>query len=585
MDNILTRLIGGIAAESYPFPPAGSDAPPYKHPLERPPVKKITSVYGLRNGSGYAFKQGEDFTLEDEQILAWNEDGALPDKGSTFQVNYFSGATSSPVTDIQVGSVARTLMEAAALEMAGLYAQMQVVYDAAFIDTASGSSLDHVVALLGVNRYLAGHNTATLEFNRAQGSRGEIFIPAGTRVLSADGNFEYETVAEVKLADGQSTVKVTARDLIAANDPVMGGDLSILAKPISGIESVANPGASNLAEQDESDSELRTRARNFLHHSERATLAAIKNVISRQRLLADVVEKETGEVEVTFHSGDLSPERKQEIEKAIDDVRPAGIQMTYRYAGAPQAVDIELRLTTDSSLLPRELRAIQDDIRDRVGDYFAKLEVKAAGSANKLVGLVLNDPRVQDVRILAVNAAGVDVLNRESGAIEIADTPTELGQLVITDPNLPTAVHLQVSFPKNLDSVDKPQLEQAIRDDIAYLNELNAVELASDTPPAELARRSLSYAKLALALPLPTSPRTPLQAYDSTIGTADEPALPDAETLGGYSMQWLFATESGVTLVVDSGASEPYKLSAFERLTFDGVDIQVTAPAEEPADA
>ncbi len=156
MDNILTRLIGGIAAESYPFPPAVSSEPPFQHPLERPPVKKITSVYGERNGSSYAFRQDVDYTLVDEQILQWVDGGALPDAGSTFQVNYFSGATSSPVTDIHVGSVARTLMEAAALEMAGLYAQMQVVYDAAFIDTASGKSLDHVVALLGLERVPAG---------------------------------------------------------------------------------------------------------------------------------------------------------------------------------------------------------------------------------------------------------------------------------------------------------------------------------------------------------------------------------------------------------------------------------------------
>ena len=241
MDNILTRLIGGIAAESYPFPPAGGNKAPFRHPLERPPVQKINSVYGERNGSSFAFQQEVDYTLLDEQVLQWVDGGALPDKGSTFQVNYFSGATSSPVTDIHVGSVARTLMEAAALEMAGLYAQMQVVYDAGFIDTASGKSLDHVVALLGIQRVLAGHNLVTLEFKRSQGGRGEIYIPAGTRVLSDDATFEYETTAEVKLVDGQASVKVNARDLIPANDPVPGGQLSILAKPISGIDGVSNP--------------------------------------------------------------------------------------------------------------------------------------------------------------------------------------------------------------------------------------------------------------------------------------------------------------------------------------------------------
>lgn len=583
MDNILTRLIGGIAAESYPFPPATGTAPPLRHPLERPPVKKISSVYGLRNGSGYRFSEGVDFTLEDEQVLQWVDGGALPDKGSTFQVNYFSGATTSPVTDIQVGSVARTLMEAAALEMAGLYAQMQVVYDAGFIDTASGTSLDHVVALLGIDRFRAGHNTTTVEFRRAQGSRGEIFIPAGTRVLSEDANFEYQTLAEVKLAEGQAAVKVSARDLIPANDPVLGGDLAILARPISGIEGVSNPGDSVLAEQDESDEELRTRARNVLHNSERATLPAIRNVISRQRLLAEVAETEVGEVTVTFHSGNLPPERKQEIEKAIDDVRPAGIVMHYVYASAPQRVDLELRIYTDTSLLPQELRAVQDQIREGIGDYFATLEVKAAGSINKLIGRVLADPRVLDVRFLSVSAGGTDVLQRDSGLIDIAGTPTELGDLVITDPNLPTVVQLKVSFPANRDSVDATLMEQAMRDDIAYLNELNAVELGASPAPEALAQRALGFGKLALALPLPTSPRTALQSYDTLAGTPEAPPLPTEAGLEDYRLQWLFITESGLTVIVDGDSSPPYPLSAFERLSFGGVEVQVTAAVEEPA--
>lgn len=584
MDNILTRLIGGIAAESYPFPPAGTREPPYQHPLERPPVKKITSVYGLRNGASHSFKPGVDFTLEDEQVLVWSDGGAQPDMGSTFQVNYFSGATSSPVTDIHVGSVARTLMEAAALEIAGLYAQLQLVYDAAFIDTATGTSLDHVVALLGVQRVRAGHNTVTLEFKRSPGSRGDIFIPAGTRVLSGDATFEYETVAEVKLANGQSAVKVGARDLIPANDPIAGGELSIIARPISGIDGVTNPDVSTLSEQDESDDSLRTRARNFLHNSERATLAAIRNVVARQQLLADVVEQAPGEVVITFHSGDLNPERKKEIEKAIDDVRPAGIRVTYQYASAPRAVDMELRITTDSSLLERELRAVQDDIRARITDYFARLEVKADGSVNKIVGLVLADARVQDVRILGVSAAGEDVLDRDSGLIAIANTPTELGELTITDPNLPTVLQLTVSFPKNLASPDKALMEAALTEDIAYLNELNAVEIDAGTAPAELARRQLSFGKLALALPLPGTTRVTLQAYDAAVGSAEEPALPGDEQVGNYRLQWSFSTEAGLTCVVDGQGSPPYPLSAFERLTLGGVEVLVTAALEEPAD-
>ena len=51
----------------------------------------------------------------------------------------------------------------------------------------------------------------------------------------------------------------------------------------------------------------------------------------------------------------------------------------------------------------QELRAIQDRIQSDITEYFAKLGVKAGGSVNRIVGAVLLDARIQDVRILSVS--------------------------------------------------------------------------------------------------------------------------------------------------------------------------------------
>ena len=59
----------------------------------------------------------------------------------------------------------RTLAESAALEIARLYAQLDAVYRAGFIDTATGESLDHVVALLGVERVRGGRATGEVELD------------------------------------------------------------------------------------------------------------------------------------------------------------------------------------------------------------------------------------------------------------------------------------------------------------------------------------------------------------------------------------------------------------------------------------
>ena len=179
------------------------------------------------------------------------------------------------MTDLQTGSVVRTLAEAVALEMAGLYAQLEAVYQSGFVDTAGGSSLDKVVALLGIARVRAGGRRRG-GVHRAPNSRGAITLPAGTRITTADGDIEYETTATVTMAPPQKTIRVVARDL-EPNDPLPADALTVLPVPIDGIAAVTNPAPTAVATQDETDTELRTRAKNFLYGSERATLGALKN--------------------------------------------------------------------------------------------------------------------------------------------------------------------------------------------------------------------------------------------------------------------------------------------------------------------
>jgi hypothetical protein len=62
----------------------------------------------------------------------------------------------------------RTLAEAFARELAVCYQQLRKVYQHGFLDTAEGVALDHVVALLGMNRQRAGHLEGLVTFRRPQ---------------------------------------------------------------------------------------------------------------------------------------------------------------------------------------------------------------------------------------------------------------------------------------------------------------------------------------------------------------------------------------------------------------------------------
>ena len=512
-----------------------------------------------------------DFSLAaDKQSLGWLEDGALPDAGTTFEVNYTLKNSNGVANDLYVGSVMRTIAESASYEMATLYAQMESVYKAGFVDTANGSALNNVVSLLGVNRVKAGRNTVKLRFSRSKGGQGNISIPAGTRILTKGGAIEYETIDDITMLNGQSVIVGSARDLVETNEGVPAEILVVIATPIAGIDSVTNPEASTTLDRDESDDELRTRAKNFLHGSERGTLGAIKNAIARQQVLADISEDAPGVINIAFHSGDLAPDQKDRLEKAVDDVRPAGIKVNYIYASAPQSVNLELRLTTVAGLLETDLKRVQETVQAQVADYFEKLPTKSAGSINKLIGIVLGQAEVDDVRILSAAVGVTDVLDKDNGVLSIEGVPTVLGQLTITDPSLPSQVLVTVRFPENEVPADSTAINAAMTEMLSYINEYNAqVSVAN----AQL--RELSFGKFLYVLPLPGDEGKTLYEYDSVFGTVDEEPLPSSAERAPYEIEVVVTANTGISQILNSDVTPHYALSPFERLTFAGIEISV----------
>src|SRR5262249_61609242 len=105
---------------------------------------------------------------------------------TTFYVDYAlpPGDSPSPLTDINVGSVTRTLSEAIGREIATVYEQINRAYLAGYIDTAEGTSLDLVVSILGVTRKPKELAVGLATFFRAAGVDGSITIPAGTVVTA-----------------------------------------------------------------------------------------------------------------------------------------------------------------------------------------------------------------------------------------------------------------------------------------------------------------------------------------------------------------------------------------------------------------
>jgi hypothetical protein len=564
-ESLLNRLLGGVSAEAHPYPPAGAAREPFSHPLERAPVAQITAVWGARNGTSQRFEIGSDYKLSaDAAKLEWIAGGARPDDGTAFEIHYLPRQREVGVNDLYPGSVVRTLMEAVALETAGLYAQMDAVYQAGFIDTASGSALDHVVALLGLVRVRAGRNSTELRFTRARNARGEITLPAGTRVATADGAIEYETLADATLADGQASAKVPARDTVASNEGLGADTLVLLTRPVAGIEAATNPAASSRLDRDETDDELRTRARRFLVGAERGTRSAIEAAVAAEGLRCELSEPIPGRVVVQLQSGALDPTRRARLEAALLRVRPAGVDLQLLDGTAPSKVDIELRLSSAPGLPDTELRGIQEQVRERFTDYFAALETRKDGSASKLIGLAMGISGVEDARLVSATVGGVDKLDAAQGVIALASLATELGEVRISDPALASQLTLAVRYHRGLAIPDQAALQAAAEAAVASLN-----TLAEQDDPAHDAQRVLGWGRLTRLLPLPGLAPATLEAQ-----WAGSPPAADGD-VGEYTVQWVLTRPTGASQLLEAAAAPPIALATPERLSVARVSVDV----------
>ena len=116
------------------------------------------------------------------------------------------------LTDSTEGSVVRTLVEVFARELAVAYEQLDRVFRFGFLDTAEGSALDNVVALVGIERRQAGHLEGEVTFERSQPATADIAVPAGTLVAGRDVPV-FETLEAATLRQGDLRVRVPVRSV------------------------------------------------------------------------------------------------------------------------------------------------------------------------------------------------------------------------------------------------------------------------------------------------------------------------------------------------------------------------------------
>jgi hypothetical protein len=335
VDDILTAIVGGVVNEPIFF-----DLKETFYPLSQR-AADVRGITGTRNKLHHTFQKEVDFVFsEGENAVVWQPGGDQPDDETIFYVDYFRPKSQgrSPLSDINVGSVTRTLSEAIGREIATVYQQVNQAYLSGFIDTAEGQALDLVVSILGVKRKTKEFAVGLLTFLRdpAAGD-GNITLPEGVSSSTAKGEATFVTTDLRTLQRGQTRIDVPIR----AGDAFKGeagivksGVITKLSQPITGIARVTNFEATVLGAEGETDEQLRARARARLRGLGKATLAALANAIFEGRaMLAEVWDPNSTPAKrskpgVVTLLVEAEPERLQSLTAAVHETRAAGVQAT-----------------------------------------------------------------------------------------------------------------------------------------------------------------------------------------------------------------------------------------------------------------
>lgn len=525
VDNILTELTGGVVNEPIRFTAPG-DTPPI-FALAEAPAAKISSVTATVGGVFHHFDATDYGLTPNRDAMLWLGT-TLPDEGAMMLVDYYPESAHSPITDRNVGSVARTLVEAVGREIAVLYEQLELVYKSGFLDTAEGTALDFVVALLGLERIRAGRQAGAVIFARSSPAPGNITVPIGTVVATppqgADRQtFEFETVRSRTLRQGQTEVGVPVRfrptpeqEAAFVTGQVAAGTICLLPKPIVGLETVTNPEATSRGGEDERDEELRRRAKNAFTGASKSTLDALRAAVLRHGPGVDVVVQELprgvpGEVRLMISGAD-EEEHRAAIERSLLATKAAGVMIETSFAHTVRVVlGLLLETQEDVELSGEERGRLEDAVRTAVVEHAGTLRAGESLKRNSLIALALTDPRIRDVQIvkLIAHRAGLGeenanrLLNARGEAIVPPEDGTNLlatfdhlrvGQsekvvvtaedveinLVVGKAEVTTAVRIKVTLAGKLTPAGKKwvQDEERVQED-----NIDAATLASEIKP------------------------------------------------------------------------------------------------------
>jgi uncharacterized phage protein gp47/JayE len=316
------------------------------------------------------------------------------------------------LTDFQVGSVIRTMYESFAYEIGILYEQLNQVYLSAFIDSAEGSQLEMLVALLGIQRGLPDFAEGTVTFQRDLGT-DIIEIPVGTLVTTEDSEKSpkkaYTTIESKIFPANLKTVEVKIQAVERGEEQVTKEEtINIMPLPIPSIKSVINKSPIQFTgKKTETDEELRQRAKIALISSGKASNIALKNALLSQPSVREVKlierfndsDKKYGLVDLFVDGVDFSNETKvQSLKSQIDKVRAAGVFVRLQSA-IIVTIDAVFKIEINPSIKISEMerKTIEKSVEESIINYISQTKMGQPLLFSQLTRQILSVTNVYNI--------------------------------------------------------------------------------------------------------------------------------------------------------------------------------------------
>jgi uncharacterized phage protein gp47/JayE len=342
-------------------------------------------------------------------------------------------STQGAVTDYNVGSAARTLIEAPAIEMEEMYLQfLQGVMDAIPISVYQAWSFTRNPAISA---------TGVLTLWRTN-TGDELTIQAGTVFAIPATDRRYVSVSDAVMEIGEQSTSVMVRSLLPGSaGNTIEGTITLMIPGAPGV-SVSNLAPVNTGRDEETDTEMRLRFAAYVRALARGTSDAIRfialqgvrrdsfgAVIESARRVS-LFESIPGRVYVYVYNGfgGTSPELCAEVLRLIDGYRTAdGIRVPgYRAAGIEvlvqpmreKSIDVLARLSLQPGTALEDVRPMVSTI---LSGLVRDLEPGKILFLSRLAASALEVPGV----------AGVDIEMPEANVVPSPDEVLVPGSITV----------------------------------------------------------------------------------------------------------------------------------------------------------